>query len=410
MRYTLNGELYVYEGGFSLTEQRTHTLSAYYQDNAGNTSPVISDFVDNIDRMPPDVSDIALDIDLMKEKPYTLSMTCVDSHSGIDRVQVSNENHTFILGMHNVYSASFDDLDKALLQINVYDKVGNFYASNLIVPHFGVLDLEDMAEEYNAKFLSLKQTDYNEGAWQNILQMYRDLNVYFESSETTLSEFGVLTKAIDKAILGDTQFKYVISSIPPGLNLRIDFEINPADFPNLKKGDEISLVIDKIDKRGVELDSLLFRAVNASGFDTAFANPFMLKFAYNGMDVEYDFTQGAKVTIPVHVGYEERLFAIINLDTQEKLAIDVINNTVSFTFKKAGRYALVTEGAQKTDIAQRPSGIRVFGKIISRGAFFGTLAGVVALTAGLIALLTIRYKQPHIRRPKPKTPKDTPEE
>lgn len=408
MRYSLNGQLYTYEGGFYVSEQRINILSAYYFDNAGNASAVVSASVDNIDRMVPYVSDIELDIDLTKEKPYTLSMVCVDSNSGIDRVQVSGENYTFVLGMHNVYSASFDELDRALLQINVYDRVGNFYTSGLIVPHFDSLDLEDMAKEYNAIFLSLSQADYNGDAWQNILELYRDLNISFMSPATTLSDFDGLTREIDKAVLGATELKYIIASVPPGLNLNISYEINTADFPNLKKGDQITLVVDKIDKDGTELDAMLFRAVNAGGFDTAFANPFMLKFIYNGMEVEYDFANGAEVTLPVPAGYEERLFAVINLDTQEKLAAEVINNKISFTYKKAGRYALVTEGAQKSNIDPLPSGVRVFGKTIDWGAFFGTLAGVVALTAGLIALLTLRYKKPYMRRPK--APKDTSEE
>lgn len=408
MRYTVNGQLYIYEGGFYISEQRMNILSAYYQDNSGNTSPLVSAEINNLDRIAPDVSGIALDIDLTKEKPYTLSMVCVDSHSGIDRVQVVGENYTFVRGMHNVYSASFDELDRSLLPISVYDRVGNFYASNLIVPHFDSLDLEDMAEEYNTKFLSLIEADYNADAWRNILKLYGDLNIYFKSSKTTLSDFDALIKKIDIAILGATQFKYIISSVPAGLSLNISYEINPDDFPNLKKGDEITLVIDKIDKDGSELDSMLFRAINAGGFDTAFANPFMMKFVYNGMDVEYDFLNGAQVTIPVPAGYEERLFAVINLDTQEKMTSEIINNTVIFTYKKSGRYALVTEGAPKTDIEQRTSGVKVFGKTIGWGAFIGTLAGVVALTAGLIALLTLRYKKPYIR--KPKTPKDTYEE
>lgn len=400
MRYTLNGEQYVYQGGFYLTEQRTHTLSAYYQDNAGNTSDVVSDAISNIDRIEPFVSDIILDIDLTQELPYTLSLVCTDSDSGIDRITVVGESYTFEPQLFNKYVARFDKLDKGLLQINVYDRVGNFNASSLVVPHFGTLALEDLAIKYHSKFPLLNEAEYNEDAWQNILRLYGDLSLYFKSADTTLSDFDTLTRELDEAILGETQYRYVINSVPPGINLSIRYQIDTADFPYLKKGDEITLILEKIDKDGAELDSMLFRAINASGFDTAFANPFRMKFLYNGMDVEYAFEHGATVTMQVPTGYEERLFAIINLDTNEKLTAEVINNAVTFTFKTAGRYALVTEGAQKSFVASPPSGLKVFGKTISWGAFFGTLAGVVALAAALIALLTIRYKKPPIRKPK----------
>ncbi|MDD4316047.1 MAG: hypothetical protein PHC84_02675 [Clostridia bacterium] len=408
MRYTLNGEQFVYEGSFYLAEHRLFTLSAYYQDNAGNTSPVVSAEVNNLDRIAPSLSDIHLNIDLTKALPYTLSAICTDSHSGIDRIQVAGENYTFTKQMHNVYSASFDSLDKELLQITVFDNVGNYNTSSLIVPHFGTLDLEDMAEEYNTKFLALDGSQYNQAAWQNLLDLYGDLSLFFESADTTLSDFDIISAQIDSAITGAIKYKYFIHSVPPGINLNISYVADPADFPNMKKGDTVTLVMQKIDKDGIELDSLLFRAASLSGFDIAFANPFMAKFVYNDIDVAYVFDNGALVTIPVPMGYEERMFAIIDLDSQQKLETEVINNTVTFKLKKAGRYALVTEGAVKTDVSPPPSGVRVFGKILSWGAFFGTIGGVVAVTAGLVALLTLRYKKPYTRRIKP--PKETEEE
>lgn len=391
MVYTLNGEQFPYEGGFTLTEQRNFEISAYYKDNAGNTSETITTTINNIDRIEPSISNIQLAVDLMKNIPYKLSMICSDAESGINRIVVPNINTTFVRGMYNVYVGEFATLDKAVLSITVYDNVGNFETTSILTHHFGNLDLEDLAIEYNQKFLNLESEEYAERAWSKILDLYSNLNLMFMSKDTTLNDFDTISKDINKAILGATEYKYVINTIPQFISTSISYQINPLDLNNKKKGDRISMILDALEENAQTEDKIAI-ANTLSGYEKSMARPFKLSFTHNDESIDYVFTNGTKITMAVPKGYEERYFTIINLDSKVIIESEKINNTIIFYINDGGEYALVIEGTAKLLEVEPPKGLHIFGKTISWWSFSLALGGILIGAISLIAFLRYRLK------------------
>ncbi|MFW5780802.1 MAG: hypothetical protein ACOCWI_05065, partial [Bacillota bacterium] len=393
MKYTINGQLYDYEGGFNLNEQKNYTLTAYYKDNAANTSDTASINVDNIDRTEPSINSKSLHIDLRKENPYKLRLQCTDGMSGVEGIETEGINAEFEKRQYNWYEASFTDLDVSSINIRVSDNVENVTTTNILTHHFGDLDIRDLAEDYNDTFLAVEEEEYSQRAWENILDLYSELNIMLMTEDTPMSDFDNITSRIDTALLGQVEYRYSIRTVPEGIRTGISYEIDEEDLFELRKGDVITLILDEASSDADTRDAYKNTAKTLSDYEKCFARPFMLSFNYNGEPLEHEFENGVTITIPVPYGYEARYFEIIDLDEEQKIESQTINNQINFTINSAGVYAMIVEGEKIIEEEPQIRGLKVFGKVINWGAVGGSLAGIVVLAGGLITFLTIRYKK-----------------
>lgn len=395
MVYVINGEQFNYNGGFVVNQQKNYYLSAYYQDNAGNSSEEAILEIKNIDRIEPSISDIVLSVNLMNENPYRITLTCIDTYSGLNRIEAEGISTTFINRIYNVYDGEFKYLDKGQIKITAYDNVGNFSSTALIVHHFGILDIEDIAVECNNKFLLLNQEEYSEKGWDKIIDLYSDLNIMLMAQETTFAEIESIASEINSAIIGDTQYTYKIINVPNHLNAQISYKIVSDDIINLKKGQRVTMVLDESGYEQNLIQEYSDEFKNKVDFESFFIAPFKLSFLNEGEEIEYDFSSGAEITMQVPRGYEARYFAVVDMQTNELLDIEVINNQITFKINGGGLYTLIIEGKQiLPEIVDSISGIKIFGKTISWLAFGLTLVGVILFLALSIILLTLKNKKP----------------
>ena len=388
MKYNLNGQLYDYEGGLILNEQKNYSISAYYQDNAGNISNIISAKIKNIDRIMPKVEDVRLIINLVQETPYTLTLVCKDAESGIKGIEVQGMDIDFQKSLYNVYIGNFENLDKAGLNITVSDNVGNFQTTNISTYHFGNVYLQETVEEYHNKFLNLDSSQYSQDAWDKIVSKYMDYNILLMADDSVEADFINITKEIDEAIIGEIEYKYTIKSVPEGINGQISYSIIESDINNLKKGDELSMTLEEIEGGTLEIQEKKNQAKALGDYDPAIVRLFKLSFSHNDEEITYDLTQGATINMSVPIGYEERYFNIINLDTNEKVKIDVMNNKITFIVHKKGNFALIIEGEENTTLEIQ--GINIFGKMINWWSFGGVVVGSLALAITLIIIISKR--------------------
>ena len=179
-KYTINGVLFDYEGGFYLSEQKKYTLTAYCQDNAQNPSEKAEINIENIDTIEPIVNDMTLHIDLTKSSPYTIRINCADSMSGIGKIEAVGIGDEFKPNLYNWYEYHFDILDVSSIVIKVYDNVGNVTQTNLLAPNYSNFNIIDLARDYNELFLTLNQDDYSQAAWLSVLNLYDALSIMLD--------------------------------------------------------------------------------------------------------------------------------------------------------------------------------------------------------------------------------------
>lgn len=392
MKYTLNGEIYNYAGGFNLNEQKNYIITAYYQDNAGNTSDVASVEVKNMDRIEPSITSVSLSVNLMKDKPYKITIACSDTNSGINRIVAEGINTQFVRIIYNIYEGEFTYLDKAVIKITVYDNVGNFRSTNIITHHFANLDIEDIAVKYYQKYKTLDSEEYSQTGWGEIVSLYSDLNIMLMTETTTLAEFEFIASKLDAAIEGKTKYSYKITSVPNHMSALLTYSINEDDIQNIKKGDTVLMTLSDTAFDESIIVQYTNIALTKSDFKKCFITPFKLAFYHNGNEIDYNLENGIRVSMPVPAGYEARFFAVMNMETQQLTDIEVINNRITFKIYGGGPYALITEGEIITNTPQEIKGINFFGKTISYLAFGLSLGGVVLLTAAAITLLSLKHR------------------
>ncbi|MGI6133418.1 MAG: hypothetical protein ACOYEC_03325 [Christensenellales bacterium] len=398
MVYLLNGELFNYDGGFYLNKQMNYTIVAYYSDNAGNISPRAEVEVTNIDKLQPRIHDLFLMVDLKSQTPYKIRINCSDNESGIKSITAQGVNAQFTPKDYNFYEADFAVLDKDSIVITVNDNVGNYNTAHISTYHFGDLDKENIANIYNRKYFELVQEEYNSDNWQLIQNLYDQLSILFMSKDATYLDFENMTSRIDQAIEGMNSFVYRIESPPENMSANINYQIDIACVDGFKKGDKIVLTLDKI-----LLDNAARReyediAGRLSGFDTFFIAPFELTFYHNDNRIDYSLDWGAQIELAVMSGYEARYYAVLDLQSNELLDIEVINNLITFNVDGSGSYLLITEGDIIVNEPPQIKGIKFFGKIISYLHFGLALGGAVLFAAAVIVLLYLRYKRPDNRK------------
>ena len=92
--------------------------------------------------------------------------------------------------------------------------MGNYNTAHISTYHFGDLDKENIANEYNRKYFELVQEEYNSDNWQLIQNLYDQLSILFMSKDATYLDFENMTSRIDQAIEGMNSFVYRIESPP----------------------------------------------------------------------------------------------------------------------------------------------------------------------------------------------------
>lgn len=394
MKYLVNGELYNYNGGFVLDKAIKYTITAYYTDNAGNVSDSASVTVENIDRFEPFISFTEFKVDLTKEKPYTVTINCVDLHSGIKSVSMEGITGQFVYQAGGFYQAGFTDLDSGSIKITVTDKVGNFISTFIPVYHFSDLYLSPKISAYHEKYINLNVSLYSDEALEKISKLYGELNILLMAESSSKEDFNAVFSKIDAAVEGKTVTSFKIDSVPAGLNVNISYILPDGALNNAKKGDSFTLWIGAVPAEA--LSGYISAASAASGFSESVVRPFLLRFTHNGENIAYALNAPVVLTVPVPSGYEARYIKAVNLTDNSVIPAEVINNTVTFPVSTAGAYALVFDGKEisgNTDEEEKPKGIKVFGKYISVGAFCGSLAGAVVLLGGGVALILVLQKK-----------------
>lgn len=392
-KYTINGVLFDYEGGFYLSEQKKYTLTAYCQDNAQNPSEKAEINIENIDTIEPIVNDMTLHIDLTKSSPYTIRINCADSMSGIEKIEAVGIGDEFKPNLYNWYEYHFDILDVSSIVIKVYDNVGNVTQTNLLAPNYSNFNIIDLARDYNELFLTLNQDDYSQAAWLSVLNLYDALSIMLMAKDTSMSDFDYIKDQIDKAVSQGLEFKYVIRTVPEGIRTAIEYQMSESHLPNYKRGDTVTLFLDESSPQLAVRSNHKDIARRLANFDKCMAFPFMLSFAYNGEIIDYEFDAPVTIAIPVPYGYEARYFEIIDLENEVILESETINNQVIFEIDKGGVFAFIIEGEEISLEPPKPRGVKVFGRYVSLGAFIGIIVGVTVLAVGLIVMVTKRYRK-----------------
>lgn len=389
--YVENGVTKLYTAPFKLTRpsftiDKQITIQAKTIDKVGNSSNFVIEYIsdNNFDIAMPIITSVQFNVDLTKEKPYSISFIANDLLSGMDnsKVYIEGMNLLFTSGANNTYYAEFLPFGKSSLVIHAFDKVGNDAIHHMVINYFGDTNRSKTLEKYYNTYHSLDFSLYTQNVVDTIKAAYTQLNVILMAGDTQNSQFDMQFSKIDQLILGSSNHVYIIESVPRFISSSLKYKIEETDFAEYKKGDSVKLVLNAL-----TLDNEK-NYVKLADFSKGFAEAFNLS-AYYKEEMLTNLTSGIEIEMNLPFGYYERKFVILNKATNEIVPTTIYNNQIAFTLKDSGDYVMVISGDKSIDTSV-PKTIKVFGKAMPYptffGIIFGTLGGVIVIVGVLIVI------------------------
>ena len=393
--YKLNDLEVVYTDYFLIVDQKIYTIKAKAQDKAGNYSEeaTVNISSNSFDNIAPSINNLKIYIDLKNALSFTIQFVGEDSQSGIDYAYIDglDTEVRFVAGINNSYRADFDAFKHNSVAVHVVDNVGNDMMSQVSFNYIGGT-YSDKLQEYHKEYSELVWDSYNASTQSAINKKYSSLNNYLITNNTQNTDFDKLFAEMDKLILGTNNYTYIIKNVPNYISSNIKYEIEASDIADYKKGDNIKLYFETI-----AIDNAS-EYVSKAEFKKGFCEGFSLN-AYHYDTLLENLSKGINIEMLMPNGYSSRQIALFDANTGEKIDIVIYNSsTINFTMKGSQDFVMVIQGDTQRDETQLPTPktIKIFGKSLSYGVFFGvvfgTLGGVIIII-GVMIILRRRHKK-----------------
>lgn len=385
--YVLNDAIKEYHGSFILKYASNYTIKAFCTDNANNNSESDEKNISwsSFDVYAPIVLNKELKIDLTSNVIASLEIEVSDKESGIANVYLETLSKDFVKGVGENFKVAFNPYSMSGLVFVIYDKVGNTSVEHYVMDYFDNEKLCDKIISYNTKYLELNRALYNDAILAQIETEYGILSTMLMANNSQEGNFYAVMDRIDKLIEGRSELTYEIGSVPIVISTVITYKITESDFDNYKKGDSVKLVLNSATNSEVDY-------VKLSGYKKGFADYFSLSVFYKESEVQ-ELTNGLEITMNLPIGYYERQFTIINMDTKEVVETTIINNQIVFNCKKSASFALIISGNREITLTNEIKYINLFGKKLDYGTFFGVVFGVIGGAALIIGVIVILRKK-----------------
>lgn len=387
--YSVNSVFSEYHEAFIIKYTKDYTIKAYSVDKVGNKSESATAIIawSTFDEVSPIISTKEFKIDLTKPIIATLSINTTDRESGIDYAVIQTLSKNFDKRIGDTYQANFNPYGLSGFVINVFDKAGNVTIEHYVINYFEDIQLSDKIALYNSKYLTLNRTLYNDAILNEIDNEYAILSTILMATNAQDGQIYAKMNQIDKLFAGVSEHTYEIAAVPIVASTMITYKVTESDFDDYKKGDSVKLVLDSAVSDGVKY-------IKMTDYKKGFIDYFALKIFYKNSEIA-ELNNGLEVTMNLPIGYYERQFTLIDMDTKEVIATSIINNQLVFNCKKSTNFALVISGNKEIALTNTSKYIKLFGKKLNYETFFGVVFGVIgaaALTIGVLALIK-RKKQ-----------------
>lgn len=388
--YYINGVTKVYYGSFTIKDVTDYTIGAYATDKVNNRSETV---VANISKTSfdvdaPTVFSTRLVIDLTKETIATLSVEAKDEGSGIANFTLETLSKPFVKGTGDTYRVEFSPYNIPSVVFKIYDKVGNEGVHHYVINFFDDEEMSRRILNYNTTYLELNSDIYNERILLQLASEYSALSNMLMNMDTQDGQIYAKMSAIDELLAGRTQHTYEIADAPIVVSTILTYKITESDFESYKKGDSIRVVLSS----AVSAENY----VSLAGYKKGFSDYFALNIYYKGEEIE-SLTSGIEVTMNLPIGYYERHFTLIDMDTKEVMDTTIINNRIIFNCKKSSSFALVISGNREIALTNAPKYINLFGKKLPLrtffGVVFGTIGGAIFVIGVIITIVAVRKKR-----------------
>lgn len=386
-KYSVNNKNYDYHQGFTLSGAINYSIKAYSMDNVGNASEttVATISSSSFDDFAPLIINKVLMIDLTKPIIASLSIDITDTQSGVATAAIDSLSINFVKGYGDTYKAEFNPNKLSSIVIKVTDKVGNTTFEHLIINYFDIEKLSDKIISYNTKYLEFDKSLYNEQLLNQIDKEYGVFNTMLISASTQEGQIYSEMDKIDALFEGRSEHTYTVASVPLYLSTMIRYKVTESDFENYKKGDSVNLVFSSEVSNDDNYKKI-------SGYKSYFADLFSLRILYKGNEVE-QLDNGLEITMNLPNGDYERNFTLYNMNTKEIVDTTIVNNQIVFNCKEGASYALIISGKNEIALANATKYIKLFGKKLDYGTFFGVVFGVIGATALIIVVIIVLKKK-----------------
>ena len=396
-KYILNGSTYVYDGSIILDSMAAnYSIRLYSMDNAGNRSEYVDILVKNtnFDLVSPSIEQLSYSIDTLAgdvDKLCTVSLTASDNGSGIATVYAEGLNKYFAhqnTSGRDIYTLSFAPYGIGTLTLKVTDNAGNVTTRQMIINHFADLVIADNVKAIVNKSATLNESDYTEKLWKKVTSAYEALDLVLIDSNKTAKDINDAIADVNALINTTIVKEYKIINAPEIVSGIISYTVDENDFVGTKRGDVVTLTLDKSQADGVDYKDI-------SGYSSAFYEKFKLDIKYNAEALASSLNNGITINMNVPVNYYDREMTIIDANTKQKLDVEIKNNVIIFNVKNSGEYVLVISGNKaisgNNDVSEKT--IEVFGNVLKQSTFFaivGSIAAVTILVVGALVFLLIR--------------------
>ncbi|MCR4660759.1 MAG: hypothetical protein K5765_02020, partial [Clostridia bacterium] len=258
-----------------------------------------------------------------------------------------------------------------------------------VVGYYNNTSIENVMNTFVQKYKSKDMNNYNETLRTSIQADMAALEALLLAETTKQNEISDLINTINTKL--DTQIvkRFIVGEAPEYVSTILSFDINLDDFSGYKNGDEIIITLSKFETNNID------SSISSLGF--AFKDGFNLAIQYNDAPLSSDLVSGIDITMNLPNGYLDRQFELFNANNNQKVEIEIENNTMSYTLKNNTNFVLFVSGGinQSGSKINSQDTITVFGNTFTKTTFWlivGICGGVavLAIVFGIIIFIKRR--------------------